>query len=229
MRPKSSLRRMMVGTALATSNVRLLNARIWPWSRPASLTRTAAWCATRKSSTLLGDLVRGELPGGRHDRRLVGERRRRRVDRIEPAPALRCRRDASPAAGSSRRRPSAAPTRTMRSFTRSPTLSRNAVSASASGGPAATAASAAARTAPSVEGVQASTSPTSASLTGETMCAREALVQPAGMAEVPRLEMRVHQPPLLELMRGPLAGLLEVRRAGEPRPVARRSGRAGSS
>ena len=48
---------------------------------------------------------------------------------------------------------------------------------------------------------------------------REALVDPAGVAEVPRLEMAVGEAPRLHLLDRPFAGGLQARRSGDARPV----------
>ena len=45
-------------------------------------------------------------------------------------------------------------------------------------------------------------------------------VGPTGMAEIPRLEVRVLEPPLGHLLDRPLACRFEIGRAGEPRTVA---------
>ena len=51
------------------------------------------------------------------------------------------------------------------------------------------------------------------------MCAGEALVDPARMPEVPRLEMAVGEAPGFHLLDRPFAGRLQARRAGDPRAV----------
>ena len=137
-RPKSSLRRIIVGGAFAPSKLGLLKARIWPCSRPPSLMRTQRLVGDEERVDLLVDLARRE-PSGLDDRRLAD-----RPDRRDRTAAARGLTGSSMAARSSLSRRSGdlvkltgtgvpAPTSTIRPATAVALPSRYVVSSAAVG------------------------------------------------------------------------------------------------